>query len=269
MATEATTTEGLKFSVIIPAYNAEKTIERALDSVLEQSYLAHEIIVVDDFSKDRTANILETKYSGKIKFIQKVSNTGSSVARNTGMDVATGDYFAFLDSDDVWHSDKLQLINTILTAQPAITLFYHPYTQSDITDKKLPEDITVYRLPFIKLLPGNPVATSCLVLRNKPEFRFEPSMRYTEDYDLCLRIGYKYKLYFIDIPLTRIFRKFTSSGGISENTWKMRKGEIRSYRRLAGLNPLFIFLLPFLVLSSLSKHIYKKIVIREKGHYEK
>ena len=269
MAKGDTINEGLRFSVIMPAYNAGKTIERALDSVLEQSYPAHEIIVVDDCSKDNTATILQNRYSGKVKVIQKVNNTGSSVARNTGMDIATGDYFAFLDADDVWHKDKLQLVNTILTAQPAITLFYHPYTQADIAHKKLPENIIVYKLPFIKLLPGNPIATSCLVLKNRPEFRFEPSMRYTEDYDLCLRIGYKYKLYFIDIPLTRIFRKFTSSGGISENTWKMRKGEMRAYRRLLSLNPLFIFLLPFLLLSSLGKHLYKKVVVQDKGHYEK
>jgi teichuronic acid biosynthesis glycosyltransferase TuaG len=251
--------DGLKFSVIIPAYNAEKTIARAIDSVLAQSYPAFEIIVVDDASKDTTPAILES-YGTRIRSIQKINNTGSSVARNTGMEKATGNYIAFLDADDIWHKDKLMLMDTILTATPGITLFFHPYTQDNITDRPLPENIVVYKFPFIKLLPMNPIATSCIVLRNDPSFRFEPDMRYTEDYDLCLRIGYRHKIHFINIPLTQLFRKFTSKGGISENTWKMRKGEMRAYARLTKLNPLFLLLLPFLLMSSMGKHIYKKVM---------
>jgi glycosyltransferase involved in cell wall biosynthesis len=252
----------INFTVIIPAFNAENTIGRALDSVLAQTYPAFEIIVVDDASKDRTREILETKYAGQIKCIYKLFNAGSSVARNAGLDVARGDYIAFLDADDIWHQDKLMLINTILTSKPGISLFYHPYTQEQIVVKKLPEDIVLYKLPFIKLLPGNFIATSCAVIRNGLSFRFEPSMRYTEDFDLWLRIGYKYKIYFINIPLTQIFRPYTSKGGISENKWKMRKGEMRAYRRLVNLNPLFVFLLPFLLLTSLGKHLVKKVIVR-------
>jgi len=261
--------KGIRFSVIIPAYNAEKTIVRAIDSVMAQSYPVYEIIVVDDASTDGTRVLLEHTYARQIKLIQKVNNGGSSVARNTGWDVAMGDYIAFLDADDIWHKDKLAVMNTILTSAPGITLFYHPYTQTDLSNKVLPENMVVYRLPFIKLLPSNPIATSCMVVKNEPTFRFEPSMRYTEDYDFCLRISYKYKIYFIKEPLTQIFRKFTSSGGISENTWKMRRGEIRAYSRLVKLNPLFTFLLPFLVLSSLGRHVYKKIVKRDTGYFEK
>ena len=270
MENDRITREGeIKFSVVIPVYNAGQTIERAIDSVLAQSLPAYEIIVVDDASNDNTREILESKYASGITYIQKINNTGSSVARNTGMDAATGDYITFLDADDTWHKDKLLLINTIFKANPGITLFYHPYTQENISDKVLPGDIILYRLPFIKLLPSNRIATSCLLLRNEPSFRFEPSMRYTEDYDLCLRIGFKYKIYFINIALTQIFRKFTSKGGISENTWKMRKGEIRAYTRLIKLNPLFLFLLPFLITSSIGKHIYKKLVKSDKGYFEK
>jgi teichuronic acid biosynthesis glycosyltransferase TuaG len=247
----------LKFSVIIPAYNAEAIIGRAIDSVLAQSYRNFEIIVVDDASRDKTKKVVESHYDGRVTYIQKVVNGGSSIARNTGMDAAQGDYIAFLDADDIWHNDKLMLMNTILISRPEISLFYHPYTQENIMGRKLPQDIVVYRLPFIKLLPSNPIATSCIVLRNDPAFRFEPSMRYTEDYDLCLRIGYKYKIHFITIPLTQIFRKFTSAGGISENRWKMRKGEMRSYMRLVRLNPLFVFILPFLLITSVGKHIVK------------
>ena len=247
------------FSVIIPVYNGAATICRAIDSVLAQSYTPQEIIVVDDASTDNTVELLQNKYAGEIQLIQKLTNQGSSATRNKGMDAATGDYIAFLDADDIWHKDKLMLLNTVLNAQPAITLFYHPFTQENIMNKGLPENITVYKLPFVKLLPGNFITTSCIVLKNNPAFRFEDDMRYMEDFDLCLRIGYKYKLYFVDIPLTQIFRAFTSPGGISANKWAMRKGEMRAYTRLVRLNPLFIVLLPFLLLGSMGKHILKKI----------
>jgi teichuronic acid biosynthesis glycosyltransferase TuaG len=118
----------------------------------------------------------------------------------------------------------------------------------------------LYKLPFVKLLPGNIIATSCAIIRNDKNFRFEPSMRYTEDYDLWLRITYKYKAYFINIPLTQIYRPFLSEGGTSSNKWKMRSGELRAYTRLAKLNPLFILILPFLWISSLGKHAAKMMM---------
>ena len=248
----------IKFSVIIPVYNGSETIARAIDSVLWQSHTALEIIVVDDASKDNTAEIVQS-FGDRVKFIQKVDNGGSSAARNKGMDVAKGDYIAFLDADDIWHKDKLMLMNNILISKPDITLFYHPYTQESIADKQLPEDIVVYKFPFVKLLPSNPIATSCIVIKNNPAFRFETSMRYMEDLDLCLQVGYKYKIFMINIPLTQIFRPFTSEGGISGNKWKMRKGEMRAYNRLLKLNPLFIALLPFLWLTSIGKHLAKKM----------
>ena len=255
---EAVQNKEVQFSVVIPVYNGAATIERAIDSVLAQSYPAIEIIVVDDASNDKTHEIVQDKYAGKIQLIQKIVNQGSSAARNKGMDVATGYYIAFLDADDAWHPDKLMLMNTILLSKPDITLFYHPYTQENIMNSKLPEDIVVYKFPFIKLLPSNPIATSCVIIKNDPSFRFEPTMRYMEDLDHCLRVGYKHKIYMINIALTQIFRAFTSEGGISGNKWKMRKGEMRAYGRLVKLNPLFLPLLPFLFLTSLGKHIVKK-----------
>jgi glycosyltransferase involved in cell wall biosynthesis len=245
------------FSVIIPAFNAEKTIARAIDSVLAQTYEHYEIIVIDDASSDGTAALVQSQYGTQITYIQKLTNQGSSAARNAGMDIAKGNYIAFLDADDTWHPDKLLLVQTILEGNPGIAFFYHPYTQEDITKKKLPENIMLYKLPFIKLLPANVIATSCAVIKKDPKFRFDDSMRYTEDYDLWLRIGYKHKIYFINIPLTQIYRPFLSDGGISSNRWKMRKGEMRAYSRLTKSNPLFIFLVPFLLLSSIGKHIAK------------
>lgn len=97
----------ITISVVIPAYNCEKHIKRALDSVLAQTRRPDEIIVVDDGSTDRTAEIADS-FGSKIKLI-KQENAGASVARNTGIQAATGQWIAFLDADDEWLPEKLQI----------------------------------------------------------------------------------------------------------------------------------------------------------------
>lgn len=248
--------ENIKFSVVIPAYNAEATIAASIKSVLNQSYQPYEIIVIDDHSTDNTAEIIRG-FGEQVTYVQLITNNGPSTARNKGIDKATGDYIAFLDHDDLWHKDKLALVNSILESQPQIDFLYHPFTLEDISTVKLPESGVVYRMPFMKLLARNVIGTPCAVIKRSIPLRFEPTMKYAEDYDLWLRIGYKYKLHFINIPLTQINRPVLSQGGLSGNKWKMRKGEMRAYRRLLKLNPLFIFMLPFLLFSSMVKHISK------------
>src|SRR6185437_6760818 len=142
----------IKFSVVIPVYNGASTITQAIDSCLVQSYPPHEIIVVNDRSTENTENVILENYDQTVKYIKLSQNMGSSVSRNKGMDMATGDYIAFLDADDVWHKDKLQLTNIILDTKPDIDFLYHPFTTENITNKRLPENAVLYRLPFIKLL---------------------------------------------------------------------------------------------------------------------
>ena len=99
----------IKVSVIIPAYNVEKYIEKCIDSVVKQTYKNLEILVVDDGSKDETGKILDKIKSSdqRIRVVHK-ENGGVSSARNTGLDIATGDYIAFLDADDYWAEDFVQ-----------------------------------------------------------------------------------------------------------------------------------------------------------------
>ncbi len=97
----------MKISVVIPAYNCQTTIGRAIESVLDQTRCAEEVIVIDDGSKDKTAEIIRS-YSDKVRLIQQ-DNAGVSVARNTGINAAAGDWIAFLDADDQWLPNKLKL----------------------------------------------------------------------------------------------------------------------------------------------------------------
>ena len=95
------------FSVIIPVYNGAATLARALDSVLVQSYPAHEIIVVDDGSTDRTS-IVASDYADQVHYFYQ-PNAGVSAARNAGVQIATGDWLAFLDADDWFYPDRIRL----------------------------------------------------------------------------------------------------------------------------------------------------------------
>ena len=94
-----------KVTVIIPAYNAEKFIEQTINSVLAQTFQDFEIIVIDDGSKDKTAEIINS-YGFLVRCIQ-TTNGGVSRARNLGINNALGEYIAFLDSDDLWEPTKL------------------------------------------------------------------------------------------------------------------------------------------------------------------
>lgn len=108
----------LRVSAVIPAYNAVSHIVRSIDSILNQSCPADEIIVVDDGSTDGTAEIVKG-YGDKVRYVYQ-ENAGASVARNTGIKNATCDWIAFLDGDDEWHSDYLECQVDLIERNPEI-----------------------------------------------------------------------------------------------------------------------------------------------------
>ena len=102
-----------EFSVVIPTYNREKTIIRAIESVLQQTYHDVEVVVVDDCSKDNTVQIVKGQYSSdtRVLLYKQPQNQGACAARNKGVELCHGKYVAFLDSDDLWMPDKLEKQN--------------------------------------------------------------------------------------------------------------------------------------------------------------
>ena len=98
-------------SIIVPVYNAAKYIKNTIKMVEDQTYKDWELILVDDASKDGSADIIEEVIKSRkkrIRLIRKEVNEGAAMARNTGIDASSGRYIAFLDADDVWKSDKLE-----------------------------------------------------------------------------------------------------------------------------------------------------------------
>ncbi|MGC9001048.1 glycosyltransferase family 2 protein [Caldisericum sp.] len=106
----SSTETGSKVSIVMPAYNAEKYIRSAIESVLSQTYPYFELIVVNDGSKDRTAEIIKSFNDPRIVFNDLPENKGVSYARNLALSVAKGKWIAFIDSDDMWKPDRLEYL---------------------------------------------------------------------------------------------------------------------------------------------------------------
>ena len=104
-------TDNSLVSVIMASYNAENYLHEAIDSVLSQTYKNWELFVIDDCSKDNSVRIIEeyTKNDNRIKLIASNINQGPGLTRNLGLKLAKGRYIAFLDSDDIWLDNKLEL----------------------------------------------------------------------------------------------------------------------------------------------------------------
>lgn len=110
----------MKVSIIVPCYKVEKYLHTCIESVLNQSYADWELILVDDGSPDRSGEICDefSKIDNRICVIHK-QNGGLSDARNAGLNVMTGDYVTFLDSDDFWHHDYLKVLMTFILSRGA------------------------------------------------------------------------------------------------------------------------------------------------------
>jgi glycosyltransferase involved in cell wall biosynthesis len=113
----AMTTPSL-ITCIVPVYNGEKYLADALGSILHQTYRPIEIIVVDDGSTDGTAAIAKS-FGAAVRYLNQ-SNAGPAAARNLGLDAAEGEFIAFLDADDLWHTEKLERQMARFRARPEL-----------------------------------------------------------------------------------------------------------------------------------------------------
>lgn len=221
-----------KVSVIIPIYNAEKFISETIESVMAQTYPDWEIIAVDDGSTDKTPEILKEykkKLPKKLHVITQ-KNSGVSIARNTGVSDAKGEYIAFLDHDDLWLPEKLEKQVKVLDSNKELGLLYSDSYMIDergnLKKDTLISSIMSRNILRIKMFRGNilnelfcvdfiPLLTTIV---RKDTFdkvgMFNPEYKISEDYDLFLRIAQLYTVDFIERPLAK-YR--IHSRGISKN----------------------------------------------------
>ncbi|NDV81532.1 glycosyltransferase family A protein [Bacteroides sp. 51] len=252
--------KNIKFSVVIPAYNAQKTIESTVNSCLSQEYSPLEIIIINDCSTDETVDLLQSLYGNnpKVQIYSFEKNQGVSRARNFGWRQAKGDYIAFLDSDDVWRADKLELISRILEDDSKILCIGHNYTANIYCFNQY-NNVEYKILSRKHLLFRNYFNTSSFVVSNVIQERFDETMSYTEDHDLYLRILDYTKICYINEYLTLLGRPQLSKGGLSGNRLNMRKGELYMYYKFCKRNKPYMPFLPFYLLFSFTKYLIKAI----------
>ncbi len=190
------------FSVIIPVYNREKFILRAVESVLNQSFRDFELIVVDDGSTDRSVELLKDY---PLKIIRE-ENRGVSFARNIGIKASKGKIVAFLDSDDEWKRDKLKVQAEFFEKNPDFKI--HQTDEIWIRDGKFlnkkkihqkKEGFIFYNSLHLCLISPSAVAIKKEVFEEVGYFRED--FEVCEDYELWLRITKKYRVGYSDRKL--------------------------------------------------------------------
>lgn len=210
----------MKVSAVIPTYNRQAHVLRAIDSVLSQTVPVDEIIVVDDGSTDRTAEVIRGRYGSQVMVLRQ-ENAGVSAARNRGIHEARGEWIAFLDSDDVWLPTKLKrqfeavsalgaefgacFTDCAFTGDARITRTAHSAAGLECCS-----EFIQLRDPRFYLLGGPPImyAQSLLVLRSllNQVNGFDEAMPISEDLDLLFRLTFQTKICLVSAPLVEIDR---------------------------------------------------------------
>ncbi len=228
-----------RISVIIPSHNRAHTLPRALDSVLAQTRSAEEIIVIDDGSDDDTPDLLAQHYP-QVRVIQQ-TNQGVSAARNRGIEQATGNWIALLDSDDEWHPNKLQCQLEALAAAPAHRLIHSDeiWLRNGEQIKQMQKHGKQGGWIFQHCLPMCVISPSTTMI-HRSVFDdigyFDEDLPACEDYDLWLRLTAREPVLYIDQAL------ITKYGGhadqLSARFWGMDRFRIRALERLLSSDTL-------------------------------
>ena len=221
-------------SVVIPCYNSEHTIVRALRSIEQQILQPSEVIVVDDASTDNTVatiNQYAAQSTLNIRVIAQPSNGGPSVARNEGWSTATGDFIAFLDADDMWHPQKLELQSGEMTDNPTCVMSFHDhvFTASEQFATQS-QSLGTSHATLRDYLIRNRSATPTVMLRNTITDRFTDTKRYAEDYLLWMTIIAKHgSALHIHAPLAHCTNPGYGGSGQSGKLWKMERSELSGF----------------------------------------
>lgn len=162
--------ETIPVSIVMPAFNAEKTIVQAIQSVLRQTHRNFELIIIDDHSKDRTLSVIND-YCNKdrrIRVLANAENRGVAQARNSGVEAAKYDWIAFLDSDDMWEPEKLEKQLCAIAEYPLCSICYTGSSFIDEKDQEYGYILSVpQRITYRDLLKQNLISCSSALVKKK------------------------------------------------------------------------------------------------------
>lgn len=212
-------------SVIIPAYNSEKTIKETIESVLKQSFTNFELIIINDGSPDSTIEVIAEIQDSRIK-VFSYPNAGGNVSRNRGLHLAVGEFVSFLDADDLWTPDKLQsqlkALQENVTAKVAYSWTDYISANSEflLSGKRVNLNGNVYESLLINNFLEN--GSNPLICR-KALIKlggFDESLSAAQDWDMWLRLASKFD--FICVPSVQILYRI-SANSVSSNLVRQEK----------------------------------------------
>lgn len=195
-----------KFSVIISVYNKEAFIKKTLQSVFAQTLQNYEVVVVNDASTDRSEDVIQS-IGHEIIYHAFTENKGAAAARNKAIQLATGDYIALLDGDDIWHPDYLEEINNLIQEFPTHSIFATAIDIEDHDGKRAssytfsnPENKQRLSVDYFEGSYKNTVLTSSSTVIKQDVFDtigyYDTSIKSGQDTDLWIRIGLQYPIAF-------------------------------------------------------------------------
>jgi glycosyltransferase involved in cell wall biosynthesis len=217
------------FSIVIPTFNSGDKLTKTLESVLGQTFSDFEILVMDDGSNDNTKDLITQYSDSRIKYDWQPNSGGPATPRNRGIKASTGKWIAFLDSDDLWYSQKLELVFKVISKKSIDVVCHNELLNiNGVIDEKTLE-YGPYNKSFYKnlLIKGNCLSTSAVVvkkdfiLNNDISFNQEPDHVIIEDYDFWLHLAHHdAKFEFLNDVLGEYV---IENHNISHNVQKSRK----------------------------------------------
>lgn len=218
----------IRFSIVIPTYNRALFVGRTIQSVMNQSFENWELIVVDDGSTDDTKRVVSTFNDKRIRY-QYQENAERSAARNRGITMAKGQWICFLDSDDEFMNNHLQVLDTFISENqlaPSIISSGMLAKNQQKTSERVPLDLTKNTLTEIgeKFLLPSQVCVHRSILPNEP---FDVRFRLWEDTHLWLRIAAVHPIYQTNVITT--IQHIHPEGTVVQGMKKVRLTEVRQY----------------------------------------
>jgi teichuronic acid biosynthesis glycosyltransferase TuaG len=219
-----------KITAVIPAYNAAQFLRNALSSVFEQTRVPDEVIVVDDCSTDNTVEVARefAETDKRLRVLSTPKNSGSAIARNLAIKAASGDLIALLDADDLWLPHHVETVADLLERHEEAGLAFSLTEAFGDKHWTWPLYIAAHEPVwcFWECLCRTIVPQMNIVARRSALLAigaYRPDLRQTQDFDLCLRLAYKYKFICTDEVTTRYRRH--SNSITARNPFKALGGE--------------------------------------------
>lgn len=248
-------------SVIIPCFHCHDTIDKAIKSVLEQTFKPNQIIMINDGSRDYNKTkekliFLKSEINNifkeiNVEILELDINKGPSYARNLGWQKASEEFIAFLDADDFWHPEKIKLQFNWMKKNTEFKITGHQTSSKKLNFyNKNKLNLTGKKVTIKQLIFFNYFQTSSVMIKKDVYPRFNKNIRFGEDYNLWLRLSNQFNMHFFYNILSFSRRKPFSKGGLSGNLLDMEKSEIFSiYEQYLDKNITFFYLISAIIFS--------------------